>query len=55
MRRTDGARVIDGRQHAFKLTYNEAEVLYIRRKEKGIEKQQRYRVSEIKDFNYGHY
>ncbi|KAM7354376.1 STING ER exit protein [Cochliomyia hominivorax] len=42
LRRTDGARVIDGKYHAHKLTYQEGETVYIRRKEKGIEKQYRF-------------
>uniref|UniRef100_A0A1B0ACE5 STING ER exit protein n=1 Tax=Glossina pallidipes TaxID=7398 RepID=A0A1B0ACE5_GLOPL len=42
LRRTDGARVIDGKIHAHKLTYQEGETVYIRRKAKGIEKQLRY-------------
>ncbi|KAI8117606.1 UPF0428 protein [Lucilia cuprina] len=42
LRRTDGARVIDGKHHAHKLTYQDGEIIYIRRKEKGIEKQYRY-------------
>lgn len=40
----DGGRVIDGNRHAQKLTYNEGEIVYIRR-EKGIEKQYQLNVS----------
>lgn len=44
LRRTDGARVIDGTNHAHKITCDTGETLYIRR-DKGIEKQFRYKVN----------
>lgn len=43
LRRTDGARVIDGAQHANKITSEPDETIYIRR-DKGVEKQFRYKV-----------
>ncbi|XP_055918041.1 STING ER exit protein [Eupeodes corollae] len=39
LRSTDGARVIDGKLRAHKLTYNVGETVYIDRTPKGIEKQ----------------
>ncbi|XP_073822005.1 STING ER exit protein [Musca autumnalis] len=48
LRRTDGARVINGKQHAHKLTYLEGGIEYIRRKEKGIEKQYRFNCKSCK-------
>lgn len=45
LREVDNARVIDANDHANKLTFNPApKLIYIRRKEKGIEKQYRYTV-----------
>ncbi|XP_034098663.1 STING ER exit protein [Drosophila nasuta] len=44
LREVDNARVIDTNDHANKLTFNPApQIIYIRRKEKGIEKQYRYK------------
>ncbi|KAH8274145.1 hypothetical protein KR044_012008 [Drosophila immigrans] len=46
LREVDNARVIDTNDHANKLTFNPApQIIYIRRKAKGIEKQYRYKVS----------
>lgn len=44
LRKTDGARVIDGSQHANKLSMEPDETVYIRR-DKGVEKQFRFKVS----------
>ncbi|KAH8377061.1 hypothetical protein KR093_003208 [Drosophila rubida] len=44
LREVDNARVIDTNDHANKLTFNPApQIIYIRRKGKGIEKQYRYK------------
>lgn len=43
LRATDGARVIDGAKHTHKITPEFDEVVFIRRPEKGIEKQHRYK------------
>lgn len=43
LRKTDGARVIDGGVHAHKITCDPAETVHIRR-EAGIEKQFRFKV-----------
>lgn len=43
LRRTDGARVIDGSVHAHKITCDPGDTVHIRR-EAGIEKQFRYKV-----------
>ncbi|XP_075151285.1 STING ER exit protein [Haematobia irritans] len=48
LRRTDGARVIDGRKHAHKLTYHDGDIVYIKRREKGIEKQYRFNCKSCK-------
>lgn len=43
LRRTDGARVVDGNKHASKITSEPDETIYIKR-EKGVEKQFRFKV-----------
>lgn len=43
LRERDGARVIDGSKHAHKITPIFDEIVYIKRAEKGIEKQFRYK------------
>lgn len=44
LRERDGARVIDGSSHAHKLTSDPDEPVYIKRDEKRIEKQYRFKV-----------
>lgn len=50
LRKTDGARVLDSAHHAYKLTCDIGETVHIRR-EAGIEKQFRYKVS-FNDFSF---
>lgn len=46
LRRTDGARVIDGTVHAHKITCDPGDIVHIRR-EAGIEKQYRFKVNKM--------
>lgn len=43
LRQTDGARVIDVTRHAHKITADPGETILIRREDKGIEKQNRFK------------
>ncbi|XP_050421038.1 STING ER exit protein [Adelges cooleyi] len=51
LRKRDGARVIDGSKHANKLTYDQDELVYLKRPE-GIEKQYRLKCKKCGLFLY---
>jgi len=46
LRKRDGARVVDGSKHANKMTYDQDEIVYLKRQE-GIEKQHRLKCKKF--------
>jgi len=46
LRKRDGARVIDGSKHANKMTYDQDEIVYLKRPD-GIEKQHRLKCKKF--------
>lgn len=46
LRKRDGARVVDGSKHANKMTYDQDEIVYLKRQE-GIEKQHRLKCKKL--------
>lgn len=51
LRKRDGARVIDGSKHANKMTYDQDEIVHLKRQE-GIEKQHRLKCKKFVHHNF---
>lgn len=51
LRKRDGARVIDGSKHANKMTYDQDEIVHLKRQE-GIEKQHRLKCKKFVHYNF---